>query len=359
EHRARHKNGEWIWVLDRGSVVKRDHQGQPLRAAGTHLNITPRKKAEQDLLAAHEELERRVEERTRELSEAQAILVNRAMEEGRAQLAAMVLHNIGNAITPVVIYLEQFKTNRLFEISRFQRRCLEELQSHREQLTDFVNDDARGREIFSLLEKLVDELPRELEQRRELLAKISATIGHVGEIISLQQSYTGAGREIKEIVDLNVLVTDTLRLQEDTISKRRIGVTLKTTEPAPRVLIDKNRLIQVLVNLIKNSCEAIEHNQAEACRALAIETFSDEREAGLLIRDSGIGIESERLESIFVFGESGKGSSGFGLYYCKMFIEANRGRIEVSSRGPGQGATMKVVLPLPLPTPPKGENHGN
>ncbi|MBN2705354.1 MAG: PAS domain-containing protein [Deltaproteobacteria bacterium] len=359
EHRARHKNGEWVWVMDRGAVVRRDHQGRPLRAAGTHLNITPRKKAEQDLLAAHEELERRVEERTRELSEAQAILVNRALEEGRAQLAAMVLHNIGNAITPVAIYLEQFKSERLFEISRFQRRCLDEMQVHADDLTAFVNSNPRGREIFALLAKLIDEFPRELEKRRELLAKISATISHVGEIISLQQSYAGAGREIKEIVDLNALVSDTLRLQEDTICKRRIAVTLTTIEPAPRVLIDKNRLIQVLVNLIKNSCEAIEQNRADTPRELAVETFSDEQEAGLLIRDSGIGIDSDKLETIFIFGESGKGSSGFGLYYCKMFIEANRGRIEVSSRGRGQGASMKVILPRPLFPASRGENHGD
>lgn len=49
EHRLRHKDGHWIWVLDRGRVVDRDSRGRPLVATGTHLDITERKKAEQVL----------------------------------------------------------------------------------------------------------------------------------------------------------------------------------------------------------------------------------------------------------------------------------------------------------------------
>ena len=43
EHRLRHVSGEWIWILDKGRVIERDDQGNPLRACGTHLDITPRK----------------------------------------------------------------------------------------------------------------------------------------------------------------------------------------------------------------------------------------------------------------------------------------------------------------------------
>ncbi|GEM_PF-2040874 len=49
ELRLRHKNGHWLWVLDRGKVVARDAAGQPLRMAGTHLDITARKRADEEL----------------------------------------------------------------------------------------------------------------------------------------------------------------------------------------------------------------------------------------------------------------------------------------------------------------------
>jgi PAS domain S-box-containing protein len=52
EHRLKHKSGEWIWVLDKGRVIKRDAKGKPLRMCGTHLDITERKQAEEALYAA-------------------------------------------------------------------------------------------------------------------------------------------------------------------------------------------------------------------------------------------------------------------------------------------------------------------
>jgi PAS domain S-box-containing protein len=54
EHRARHKSGEWIWILDKGRVIERDAQGLPLRTCGTHLDITGRKRADQALQLYHE-----------------------------------------------------------------------------------------------------------------------------------------------------------------------------------------------------------------------------------------------------------------------------------------------------------------
>ena len=57
EQRLRAKNGEWVWVLSRGRVVERDEEGRPLRAAGTHLDITGRKRMEADLIATIEEKE--------------------------------------------------------------------------------------------------------------------------------------------------------------------------------------------------------------------------------------------------------------------------------------------------------------
>ncbi len=53
EHRARHKSGEWIWILDKGRVIERDAQGLPLRICGTHLDITERKQAEAEAAEHH------------------------------------------------------------------------------------------------------------------------------------------------------------------------------------------------------------------------------------------------------------------------------------------------------------------
>ena len=106
--------------------------------------------------------------------------------------------------------------------------------------------------------------------------------------------------------------------------------------------------MQVVVNLIKNSYEAMDGLQGDA-PFLAVRTFTTAGHVGLEVRDSGIGVEPERIGRIFEFGESGKGSSGFGLYYCSMFVEANMGKLDFISDGPGKGATVRLTFETRLP----------
>ncbi|MGO9121024.1 MAG: PAS domain S-box protein [Desulfomonilaceae bacterium] len=85
EHRLRHKSGDYIWVLARGKVVDRDEQGYPVRVLGTTLDITDRRRAEEALQSAHNELERRVEERTAELRETNEQLIVEMAERKQAE----------------------------------------------------------------------------------------------------------------------------------------------------------------------------------------------------------------------------------------------------------------------------------
>jgi len=87
-HRLRHKSGEWIWVLDKGRVIERDAQGKPLRACGTHLDITAHKRAEE------------------EKKNLRAQLIQAQKMEAIGTLAGGIAHDFNNILSAILGYAE-------------------------------------------------------------------------------------------------------------------------------------------------------------------------------------------------------------------------------------------------------------
>jgi signal transduction histidine kinase len=113
----------------------------------------------------------------------------------------------------------------------------------------------------------------------------------------------------------------------------------------PRVLIDKNRLMQAIINLIKNSNESFERLKPDTRqKTIRIKTFAGNDQVGFEIADNGIGIDRDNIDHIFDYGKSYKRSSGLGLYYCKMFVEDNGGKLFVSSSESRQGTTVRATF---------------
>jgi len=273
-------------------------------------------------------------------------LVDQAMEAGRGQMAAMVLHNIGNAITPIRVYLEQMRGRHFQQIAGYLEKCFQELQSHQSDLQHYLQETARGKEVFAYLGTLIEAVKKEEDRRALFVQKMEEGISYIAEILTLQKGYANSVKEPKSRVDLNALVEDALRLQAAALEKRQITVRKMLEPRLPPILIEKNRLMQALLNLIKNGCEAFDGiSHCPAAHEIQIRTHSQEGHVHLEITDNGKGFTPESLSKVGTFGYSTKGSSGFGLYYCKMFVEAQDGTIDVRSEGPGKGATIAIRLP--------------
>jgi signal transduction histidine kinase len=290
-------------------------------------------------------LEQLVAEKTRELEQAQDELVNRAMEAGMSQMAAIGLHNIGNAITPLNVLMEKMKTGELENIARFLQKCHDDLASHAADLGHYVSDGQRGRQVFDYMGELIHSLIDHDKKQFDMLGRMDTALSYISQILTLQQYYASGSQEIKELVDLNDLLEDAIRLQTGTLEKRGIAVKRNFLEPMPKLLIDKNRLMQVIVNLVKNSYEAIELQQSGlAQKVIELKTFAHNDRLGFEIVDNGIGIDPADIDRVLELGQSQKGSSGFGLYYCKMFVENSHGKLVFASRGPGKGAAVKIAF---------------
>ncbi|MGD2124454.1 MAG: HAMP domain-containing sensor histidine kinase [Desulfobacteraceae bacterium] len=308
--------------------------------------IMERQRVGEALEKYKEKLEEMVEARTAELEEAQNVFVNRAMEAGRAQLSAMVLHNIGNAITPVKVYTEGMKASDLERLLGYLESCYLDLSEHAPDVQRYVNDDPKGKEVFSYMGKLINFLKKHADEKAMAVNKIHGAVTYISDILTLQQSYAAKEREIKEQTDLNHLIGHALHMQGIALEKRGIVVKKDLQSDLPKVLIDKGRLMQALVNFIKNSYEAIDELEDESeQRVITLKTFADNGQVCIQITDTGVGLKPNDTGAMFEFGKSHKGSSGVGLYYCKMFIEANRGTVTITSPGKGKGTTVVVRLP--------------
>lgn len=187
------------------------------------------------------------------------------------------------------------------------------------------------------------------ETRQKAFEKILAAANRAAKITATILGVAKNRKNRFEPTDLTLLVEDAMLLLEREMAKYRIAVE-KVFEPVPEVMIEGNRIQQVLINLLINARQAMPNGGR-----LVIKISADP-EAGmvdLLIRDFGTGIEREKLPYIFepLYStkagpdESGKGGTGLGLALCKKVIEEHRGKIRVES-ALGKGTAFTLKLPV-------------
>jgi len=285
-----------------------------------------------------------VQKRTLELEKAQKALLNKALDAGRAQLSAMILHNIGNAVTPVGVYMEKLRRSKMKQLNHYLLQCYKDLADHKNDLTSYVTEDPKGIKVANYMGHLIGDLENERQKASGLLNNATIAIEYVSEVLSLQRSYAPGSQEMKEKVRLNQLVKDALKIQKSTISAKNTSVVEELGSDLPLFTIEKNKLMQVVINFIKNSCDAIGENQEITEHRITLSTEYRQDKVCLMISDTGCGVEPGKLEEIFQFGVSTKGSSGFGLYYCKSFVEANNGVLTLTSPGHNLGATVTMAF---------------
>ncbi len=197
----------------------------------------------------------------------------------------------------------------------------------------------------------MEELLRRQSEREQQIIEIEAAANRVAEILLLQQNYACGPRESCSQVDCNEIIDDALKVLEGSFVKRKIDLKKDLESPAPALFLDKDRLLQIFVILLKNSFEAIDKKFDVGLndggeKVVKLASRVENSELRISLSDSGIGLNTDELDKLFTFGHSGKGASGFGLYYCKQWIEKNKGRITMTSSGPGSGARVEICLPL-------------
>jgi signal transduction histidine kinase len=301
-------------------------------------------RARTELRWANDELEQRVEERTRALEQAQARLVDTAREVGMAEVASNVLHNVGNVLTSAVVNMEMMsKAVGALRVGRV-RQTGALLMEHRGTLADFLTKDPRGGQLPEYLVALGDEMMREQTRLMEDMAMMNRHIEHIRAIVQVQQTYARNSLMTEEC-DLAQLVDDALRIQMESL--RRHGVTVhRELSEVPRVKVDKHKVLQILINLLSNAKQALD-GVPEGQRNLWVKLKAQQGVARIQVADDGVGIAPELMDNLFAHGfTTRKDGHGFGLHSSALAAQVLKGRLTLESEGLGHGAVATLELPL-------------
>ncbi|XXE51864.1 GHKL domain-containing protein [Pseudomonas sp. R3-56] len=300
------------------------------------------------LQTSNDKLEQRVQERTRELKEAERELVDAARMAGMAEIATNVLHNVGNVLNSVNISAEL--VTRKLKNSKTQGlgKAVRMMNEHAMDLGQFITEDEKGKLLPRYFNELVDSIATEQGLLIEELAQLTKSIDHIKEIVTTQQTYAGAARLI-EPLNVADLFEDALRMNSGALSRHQVSV-IKDYQDIPVIMGDKHRLLLILINLISNAKAAMSNVEPPREMTLGVRIV-DQTTLCVSVRDRGEGIAPENQARIFNHGfTTRKDGHGFGLHSCALAAVEMNGRLQVQSDGPGQGALFTLEIPLELAT---------
>jgi len=296
------------------------------------------------LQTARNNLEARVEERTRELENIHKQLVDASRRGGMAEIATNVLHNVGNVLNSVNIstgvLIESVKKSRTSGLAK----VVVLLREHAPDLGMYLTSDPKGKQVPAYLAQLSEHL---LADQRAIVTELDSLRGnveHIKEIVAMQQGFATFGG-VKEMLNVVNLVEDSMRLNEGALSRHRVEV-IREFENVPLMSLEKHKILQILVNLLRNAKHACQASD-RVDKRLTLRVANGDGRVRISVMDNGVGVPPENLTRIFNHGfTTKKDGHGFGLHSGALAAKEMGGSLTVHSGGSGQGATFTLELPL-------------
>ena len=275
----------------------------------------------------------------------QQALVDKALAEGKFEIAADVLHDIGNAIVGFGSYLSRIRTS----IEQDDPKNLINLGvffSDRQAAIGTSIGEVKAAAVVSMLHNIIQSQKTSRKEIHKSIEEQLNIITHIQEILNIQRQYmAGGGTDERKATNLPGIVNDCLSMLFASIDKRGIKVSINAIAESPVVFADRTRLMQVVMNILKNSIEAIDRSATE--KNLSISLSREEGFLVLGIKDSGNGFDSATADRIFERGFTTKSSgTGLGLHNCRTIIESHAGTFSIASEGTGKGAFALIKFKI-------------
>jgi PAS domain S-box-containing protein len=347
------KQGNKNWLLTT-KVPVRDDKGEVTRILGIGRNITHRKQTEDALNDLNQQLKLKSEKLSKQAEDLKALNeqiiqqkeqeLEKAIAQGKFEIASEVLHDIGNALVGFGSHLNRI--NRVLERGNLDpiKNVALFLKSQYEAISGAIGNDKAA----ALLKITEGFLKAQSDNQTEIGSAISELIhiiSHIQEILSIQRQLVRGhgGTHERKPVNLVSIIEDCRSMLFASFEKR--GVQFKADIKPGNYVIkgDHTKLMQVFLNIIKNSLEAMPMDRPE--RKIQISLESADEKITLKITDNGDGFDEATRQRMFARGFTTKQSgTGLGLYNCRSIIESHVGSLEITSEGPGLGATSTIIF---------------
>jgi len=301
------------------------HDGSCLGAVVVAQDITERKEAEIESERVHKQL------------------LDASRLAGMAEVASNVLHNVGNVLTSVTVsaslVAECVKDAKVAGLGRAAAL----LKEREADLGAFITTDERGRKLPAYLAQLAEQLQGNQRLALKELASLRDNIEHIKETVAMQQSYAKLCG-VAETVTIAALIEDSLRMNAGALTRHGVTVRREIGE-VPPITVDKHRILQILVNLIRNAKYACDESGRPE-KIVTIRAEADDHSVRISIIDNGVGIHPDNLGRLFRHGfTTRKTGHGFGLHSGALAAKELGGSLTAHSDGPGCGAMFVLELP--------------
>ena len=297
------------------------------------------------LMEANEQLEDRVRRRTAELEETHNKLMAASRQAGMAEVATDVLHNVGNVLNSINVTATLIREKVSNSEVSSLKKVTDIVKEHVADIGTFLTEDEQGRHIPAYLTEVSKALIDEQADTIEKLRSLTENVEHIKEIVKTQQSYAKvSGIEVS--TSLVELVENAIHINGAAIERHGIQLVRDFAEVGP-ISIDKQKVLQILVNLINNAKYAMSR-VAKGKKSLAVRIYKHGADrVRIEVADSGVGISEDNLTKIFTHGfTTKKDGHGFGLHSGALTAGELGGSLAAHSDGPGRGATFTLELPF-------------
>jgi len=322
------KQGVESWVLT-AKLPLRNRKNEIIGTLGISKDFTQIKAAE----AKAEDLNRK--------------LVETSRMAGMAEVATSVLHNVGNVLNSVNI-------SASLAADKIRNSKVQNVGKAAALLTENAGDlsgffAGKGKQLPVYLADLAKHLSVERDELLRELDALAKNVEHIKDIVAMQQNYAKVAG-VKEAAPVEELLEYAVRLNGGAIERHHVQI-IREFKPVPPVLVDKHKVIQILVNLIQNAKNAL--NEAENPNDKRV-ILRVEKGPGdfvrVSVRDNGSGIKPENLPLVFQHGfTTRKDGHGFGLHSGALAAKELGGSLTALSDGPGRGATFVLEIPCEPP----------